>query len=151
LPIGRRRAKSCLAPQTYVRAENTAPPSGLLPPAERRRATPSTRIALTTAQQALRHAGLDAKTVPAVFGSSSGNPDIIHDICAMLAAGDYQISPTKFHNSVHKRSVGLLQHRGGESLRGNQFVRVRWHRHGGAARNCGAGARRTLAGIDGVL
>ena len=90
----------------YVRADNLAPPSGLLPAAERRRATPSTRIALTTAQQALTHAGLDAKGVPAVFGSSSGNPDIIHDICAMLAAGDYQISPTKFHNSVHNAASG---------------------------------------------
>ena len=90
----------------YVHADNTAPPSGLLPAAERRRATASTRIALTAAQQALTHAGLDAKTVPAVFGSSSGNPDIIHDICAMLAADDYQISPTKFHNSVHNAASG---------------------------------------------
>lgn len=90
----------------YVRTDNNAPPSGLLPAAERRRATPSTRIALTTAQQALTQAGLDAKEVPAVFGSSSGNPDIIHDICAMLAAGDYQISPTKFHNSVHNAASG---------------------------------------------
>ena len=90
----------------YVRADNAASASGLLPPAERRRATPSTRIALTAAQQALTHAGLDASAVPAVFGSSSGNPDIIHDICAMLAAGDYQISPTKFHNSVHNAASG---------------------------------------------
>ena len=90
----------------YVRADNAAPPSGLLPAAERRRATPSTRIALTAAQQALTHAALDAKAVPAVFGSSSGNPDIIHDICAMLATGDYQISPTKFHNSVHNAASG---------------------------------------------
>jgi len=90
----------------YVRTDNIAPPSGLLPAAERRRATPSTRIALTTAQQALTQAGVDAKKVPAVFGSSSGNPDIIHDICAMLASGDYQISPTKFHNSVHNAASG---------------------------------------------
>ena len=90
----------------YVRTDTIAPPSSLLPPAERRRATPSTRIALTTAQQALTQAGLDAREVPAVFGSSSGNPDIIHDICAMLAAGDYQISPTKFHNSVHNAASG---------------------------------------------
>ncbi len=90
----------------YARTDNSALPSGLLPLAERRRATPSTRIALTAAQQALTHANLDAKTVPAVFGSSSGNPDIIHDICAMLATGDYQISPTKFHNSVHNAASG---------------------------------------------
>jgi len=105
----------------YVRAENAAPPSGLLPAAERRRATPSTRIALTAAHQALTHAGLDATAVPAVFGSSSGNPDIIHDICAMLAAGDYQISPTKFHNSVHNAasgyySIAVASHRAVTSL-----------------------------------
>ena len=105
----------------YVWADNTAPASGLLPAAERRRATPSTRIALTAAQQALTYAGLDATTVPAVFGSSSGNPDIIHDICAMLAAGDYQISPTKFHNSVHNAasgyySIAVASHRAVTSL-----------------------------------
>lgn len=105
----------------YVRNDNAAPPSGLLPAAERRRATPSTRIALTAAQQALTHAGLDATAVPAVFGSSSGNPDIIHDICAMLAAGDYQISPTKFHNSVHNAasgyySIAVASHRAVTSL-----------------------------------
>jgi len=105
----------------YVRADNAAPASGLLPAAKRRRATPSTRIALTAAQQALAHAGLDATNVPAVFGSSSGNPDIIHDICAMLAAGDYQISPTKFHNSVHNAasgyySIAVASHRAVTSL-----------------------------------
>lgn len=105
----------------YVRAGNAAPSSSLLPAAERRRATPSTRIALTAAQQALAHAGLAATNVPAVFGSSSGNPDIIHDICAMLAAGDYQISPTKFHNSVHNAasgyySIAVASHRAVTSL-----------------------------------
>ncbi len=105
----------------YVRADNAAPPSGLLPAAERRRATPSTRIALTAAQQALSHAGLDPSAVQAVFGSSSGNPDIIHGICAMLAAGDYQISPTKFHNSVHNAasgyySIAVASHRAVTSL-----------------------------------
>jgi hypothetical protein len=105
----------------YVHADNAAPPSGLLPPAERRRATPSTRFALTAAQQALTHAGLDATTIPAVFGSSSGNPDIIHDICAMMSAGDYQISPTKFHNSVHNAasgyySIAVASHRAVTSL-----------------------------------
>ncbi|MEP6608062.1 MAG: beta-ketoacyl synthase chain length factor [Burkholderiaceae bacterium] len=105
----------------YVRSDNAAPSSRLLPPAERRRATPATRVALTAAQQALDHAGLDATQVPAVFASSSGNPDIIHDICAMLAAGDYQISPTKFHNSVHNAasgyySIAVASHRAVTSL-----------------------------------
>ena len=90
----------------YVHADSPLPPSELLPPAERRRATPATRIALAAAHQALKRANVSAPTVPAVFGSSSGSPDIIHDICAMLAGGDYQISPTKFHNSVHNAASG---------------------------------------------
>ena len=90
----------------YEHIDSAAPSSNLLPAAERRRATPATRIALAVAQQALTHANVSATAVPAVFGSSSGNPDIIHDICAMLAAGDYQISPTKFHNSVHNAASG---------------------------------------------
>ncbi|HYM47227.1 MAG TPA: beta-ketoacyl synthase chain length factor [Burkholderiaceae bacterium] len=100
-------ARAVLSGSTpYARTDNAAPPSGLLPAAERRRATPSTRTALTAAQQALLHANVDAKHVPAVFGSDSGSPEIIHETCAMLAAGDYQISPTKFHNSVHNAASG---------------------------------------------
>lgn len=86
--------------------ELVAPPAGMLPPAERRRAPASTRLALTAAQEALASSGIDPRTVPAVFASSCGSGEIIHDICAMLAAGDYQISPTKFHNSVHNAASG---------------------------------------------
>lgn len=105
----------------YARSDATVPPSSLLPPAERRRATPATRIALTVAQQALAQAQLNAVDVSAVFASSSGNPDIIHDICAMLAARDYQISPIKFHNSVHNAasgyySIAVQSHRAVTSL-----------------------------------
>ena len=91
---------------TYARTDDAVAAPGLLPPAERRRATPSTRIALAAAQQALQQAEVDAKDVPAVFGSDSGNPEIIHEICAMLAGGDHEISPTKFHNSVHNAASG---------------------------------------------
>ena len=107
--------------QAYARTDDVAPASNLLPAAERRRATPSTRTALTAAQQALQQAQVDPTTVPAVFGSDSGNPEIINDICAMLAAGDYQISPTKFHNSVHNAasgyySIAVASHRAVTSL-----------------------------------
>lgn len=90
----------------YVHATNAVPPASLLPPAERRRATLSTRLALTAAQEALANAGVDPKAVPAVFASSAGSAEVLHDICTMLAAGDYQISPTKFHNSVHNAASG---------------------------------------------
>ena len=90
----------------YQRTDNAPPPTHLLPAAERRRATPPTRIALTAAHEALMHSGVDAEDVPAVFSSSSGNPEIIHDLCTMLAAGDFLISPTRFHNSVHNAASG---------------------------------------------
>lgn len=89
------------------------PPAELLPATERRRATPSTRVALAVAQQALRAAAaagvtIDPHRLPTVFATSSGNPDILHDLCEMLAAGDTQISPTKFHNSVHNAAAGYF-------------------------------------------
>lgn len=90
----------------YAHAANAVPPATLLPPAERRRATSSTRLALTAAQEALAGSGVDPRAVPAVFASSSGSAEMLHDICAMLAAGDDQISPTKFHNSVHNAASG---------------------------------------------
>lgn len=105
----------------YAHCEPAVPPATLLPPAERRRATTTTRLALTAAQEALVLSGIDPTTVPVVFASSSGSADIIHDICAMLAADDYQISPTKFHNSVHNAASGYYSiaagsHRGATSL-----------------------------------
>lgn len=90
----------------YQRTDSAPPAPNLLPAAERRRATAPTRIALTAAHEALTQSGVDAQRVPAVFSSSSGNPGIIHDLCEMLAAGDYQISPTQFHNSVHNAASG---------------------------------------------
>ena len=105
----------------YAHLESILPPAALLPPAERRRAPPTTRLALTAAQDALAASGVDPKTVPVVFATSSGSGDVIHDICAMLAADDTQISPTKFHNSVHNAASGYYSiaagsHRGATSL-----------------------------------
>jgi hypothetical protein len=89
----------------------TAPAPALLPLAERRRATPPTRGARAAAPQALAAAGLDAAQtarLASVFASSSGSAGILHEICSMLAAGDDQISPIKFHNSVHNATSGYF-------------------------------------------
>lgn len=100
-------ARDVLAGRTsYAPTEAPVPPAALLPPAERRRATITTRLALTVAQEALTNAGADPTTVRTVFASSSGSADIIHEICAALAVSDFQISPTKFHNSVHNAASG---------------------------------------------
>jgi len=96
-----------LAPSSWTpNNAMSTPPATLLPSAERRRATLATRLALSAAQQALTQAKADAHQVAAVFASSSGSADVIHDICSMLAENDDQISPTKFHNSVHNAASG---------------------------------------------
>jgi hypothetical protein len=41
-----------------------------------------------------------------VFTSSGADGEIMHDICMTLAGEDRQISPTKFHNSVHNAPAG---------------------------------------------
>jgi hypothetical protein len=103
------RARPVLAgTQAYDPVASAPPPADLLPATERRRATTSTRVALAVAQQALAGVDLDPRGLPTVFATSSGNPDILHDLCAMLAAGDTQISPTKFHNSVHNAAAGYF-------------------------------------------
>jgi hypothetical protein len=92
----------------YDADQGVAPVAKLLPPAERRRATLSVRVALAAAQEAAAMAGIEAAGVASVFASSSGSSDIVHEMCSMLAAGDYQVSPTKFHNSVHNASAGYF-------------------------------------------
>ncbi len=103
------RARPVLAGRQAYDPVSSAPPAAeLLPATERRRATTSTRVALAVAQQALAGVELDPRGLPTVFATSSGNPDILHDLCAMLASGDTQISPTKFHNSVHNAAAGYF-------------------------------------------
>ena len=84
------------------------PQPTVLPSAERRRATPATRLALTVAAEAIGHAGLDPARLASVFSSSAGNPEIIDALCAAVAAGDPTISPTRFHNSVHNAAAGYF-------------------------------------------
>lgn len=77
-----------------------------LPSAERRRAGAVVKVSLAVGQQAVEASGLDAKTLPSVFSSSSGDAVNCHEICSALASGDRLISPTRFHNSVHNASSG---------------------------------------------
>jgi len=87
-------------------SENKLPPADWLPAVERRRATLSTRVVLSVTKEALTYAGWQPAELPTVFASSSGSPDITNELCTALAAGDTQISPTRFHNSVHNAAAG---------------------------------------------
>jgi hypothetical protein len=91
--------------QPYVAAPTVLPPPAVLPPAERRRAGRVIRLALAVGAEALG-ASADARLLPTVFTSSGGDGDNCHELCVSLASGDRQISPTRFHNSVHNAAAG---------------------------------------------
>lgn len=82
------------------------PAPALLPPAERRRAPDTVLLAVQAAAEACAMAGVDAATLPCVFASSQGDVAITDAMCATLASAPAELSPTKFHNSVHNAPAG---------------------------------------------
>ena len=87
------------------RATVLSAPEGL-PPAERRRTGATVKLGLGVAQQAVAAAGADPTKLIAVFSASNGDGAICHEICETLASPDRQLSPTRFHNSVHNAAAG---------------------------------------------
>jgi hypothetical protein len=90
----------------YQPSATVIPPLQCLPPAERRRTGKVVRLALTVGLEAVARAGADAAQLPAVFSSSGGDGENCHEICQVLAGAERQISPTRFHNSVHNAASG---------------------------------------------
>jgi hypothetical protein len=90
----------------YEARRTAIPPLACLPPAERRRTGKVVRLALTVGLEAVARAGANAAALPAVFSSSGGDGENCHEICQVLASADRQISPTRFHNSVHNAASG---------------------------------------------
>ncbi|HQU79286.1 MAG TPA: beta-ketoacyl synthase chain length factor [Azonexus sp.] len=78
----------------------------VLPPAERRRASRVVKLALTIGLEAAAHAGTDIATLATVFAASGADGHNCHALCEQLASDDRQISPTRFHNSVHNAAAG---------------------------------------------
>ena len=77
-----------------------------LPANERRRITPTIRIAMQAATEAMQGSTLDAKSVATVFATGYGDLDISDRICNALTLPERPVSPTDFHNSVHNASAG---------------------------------------------
>lgn len=107
--IGWPAACDCLTGNAFYRPE----PLPRLTPAglsanERRRLSPTMRLALTVAEEALAETGVDPASTFTVFASGNGNGDIIHSICEELARPEPAVSPTQFHNSVHNAPAGYF-------------------------------------------
>ena len=90
----------------YQRSPTQLPPPASLPAAERRRSSSIVKLTLATGLEAVAAAGLNAAQIPSVFSASGGDGNNCHEICQMLASEDRQISPTRFHNSVHNAAAG---------------------------------------------
>jgi len=78
----------------------------MLSAAERRRSSPSVRLAIMAAQGALVAGGLRGDEIATVFASSDGDGAITQEICESLAGAAREVSPTSFHNSVHNAPAG---------------------------------------------
>jgi hypothetical protein len=90
----------------YVAAPTVLPAPLCLPPAERRRTGAVVKLALAIGFEATTRAGIDRRGLPTVFSSSGGDGPNCHEICQVLAGADRQLSPTRFHNSVHNVGAG---------------------------------------------
>jgi hypothetical protein len=78
----------------------------LLPPAERRRVGSAAKLAIGVGSEALAQAERDPGATAMVFASSGGDGEIVHDILSVLSTERREVSPTKFHNSVHNAAGG---------------------------------------------
>ncbi len=90
----------------YRHAPTVVPAVEWLPAAERRRTGTPVKLALGAGSEALAGAGCDPAATPTVFASSSGDCDNVHAIFETLATAQREVSPTRFHNSVHNAAAG---------------------------------------------
>jgi hypothetical protein len=82
------------------------PAAATLSPNERRRAPESVLVAMEVASQALTLSARSAESVACVFASAYGDQATTDYMCQVLAQAPSQLSPTRFHNSVHNASAG---------------------------------------------
>lgn len=73
---------------------------------ERRRTSPSVRLALAVAKEAADSSGMPPGELAAIFGTSAGDGQVISRLLDDLTTAGRPISPTQFHNSVHNAAVG---------------------------------------------
>lgn len=97
-----------LVDSASIPAEPTLTPAKaeVIPGNERRRAPPVVKAAVEVSAQATQAAGVDPSELACVFGSGLGDTEITDYMCAQLASPEKQLSPTRFHNSVHNAPAG---------------------------------------------
>ena len=89
----------------YAATALESPQPTCLAPAERRRSSPTVRLAIAVAEQAVQRTPLLPQDMAMVFSSYEACGVITHQLCEVLA-GSREVSPTQFHNSVHNAPSG---------------------------------------------
>jgi hypothetical protein len=92
--------------QPYEPTPMVLPSSPLLPANERRRMVTTVKLALEVGAEAFAHAQRNPAATASVFTSSGGDGETIDNILGSLAAAELEVSPTRFHNSVHNAPSG---------------------------------------------
>lgn len=82
------------------------PAAGVLAAGERRRAPESVLLACEVATQACTAANRPPAGLACVFASMQGDSAIMDYMCTTLADDPRELSPTRFHNSVHNAAAG---------------------------------------------
>lgn len=119
-------AKPVLLGEQPFRAAPLAPPApASLPPVERRRSSPTVRLAIAAAEQALQRTSLAPQEMATVFSSPEAAGVITHQICEVLA-GSREVSPTQFQNSVHNAPSGYYSIAMNAKLAAASVCRGRW-------------------------
>ncbi|MGH8751627.1 MAG: beta-ketoacyl synthase chain length factor [Burkholderiales bacterium] len=93
----------------------------ILPATERRRGSEIVKLAVTVAQEAMNRGSFPFNGVATVFASSDGDGQTLHHICEALAAPARDVSPTRFHNSVHNAAAGYWSIATGSKLPSNSL------------------------------
>lgn len=83
-----------------------APRPERIPQRERRRSPLAVKIAVEVASQACDAAAVAPGELSCVFASAMGDTEITDYMCRQLREEPRQLSPTKFHNSVHNAPAG---------------------------------------------
>jgi hypothetical protein len=88
-------------------AEPVARPTTLaLSVNERRRAPESVLVAIEAASQAMNMSRRVGDSLACVFASAYGDQATTDYMCRVLARTPHELSPTRFHNSVHNAAAG---------------------------------------------
>lgn len=87
-------------------AHEARPPATTLSVNERRRAPESVLVAIEAASQAVAMSQRAASSLPCVFASAYGDQATTDYMCRILARAPNELSPTRFHNSVHNAAAG---------------------------------------------